>query len=80
VASEHLRENYCVLQVLLNPPDVDWSRVGTTVPNSGLVFADFDVVVDDDGKYDEDPHGENTHSRDGFRDQAWQNRPSTAED
>jgi len=42
-----------------------------------LVFADFDVVVDDDGEDNEDPHGEDTHSGDGFRNQARQNRPST---
>ena len=66
--------------MLLYPPDADCYCVGTTVPNSGLVFADFDVVVDDDGEDDEDPHREDTHSGDGFRNQARQNRPSTAED
>jgi hypothetical protein len=45
-----------------------------------VVSADLDVVVNNDGKNDEDPHGEYTHSRDGFHNQARQNRPSTAED
>jgi hypothetical protein len=45
--------------VLLYPPDADCYCVGTTVPNSSLAFADFDVVIDDDGEDDEDPHGKN---------------------
>src|SRR5580658_5014963 len=45
-----------------------------------LSFAEFDVVVDDDGEDHEDPHGEDAHSWDGFGNQAWQDHPSTAED
>jgi hypothetical protein len=52
------------------------SRLG--VP--GLVFAASDVVVDNYGEDYKDPHGEDAHSRDGFRNQARQNRPSTAQD
>ena len=63
-----------------SPPTSPTLCVGMKVPDSSLVFADFDVVVDDDGEDDEDPHGEDTHSGDGFRNQARQNRPSTAED
>lgn len=61
---------------LLAPP----SCGGMTITNPGLVFADFDVVVDDDGEDHKDPRGEDAHPRNGFRNQARQNRPSTSED
>jgi hypothetical protein len=51
-----------------------------TVPNPRLAFADFDVVVNDDGEDHQDPYGEHAHSGNGFCNQARQNRPSTAED
>jgi hypothetical protein len=53
---------------------------GLTVANAGLAFADFDVVVNNDGQDHKDPYGEDAHSRDSFRNQARQNRPSAAED
>jgi hypothetical protein len=52
---------------------------GLTLPSPGLASADFDVVVNHDGEDHKDPHGEDTHSGDGFRNQARQDRPSTAE-
>ena len=52
------------------------SRLGVL----GLVFAASDVVVDNYGEDYKDPHGEHAHSRDGFRNQARQNRPSAAQD
>ena len=50
------------------------------LPNPDLTFADFDVVVGDDGEDHKNPDGEDTHSRNCFRNQAGQYRPSTAED
>ena len=44
-----------------------------------LFSARFDVVVNDYRSYDEHPHGENSHTRDGFGNQAWQDSPSPAE-
>ena len=43
------------------------SRLCLSVPDPDLSFADFDVVVDDDGEDHKDSHGEDAHSGDGFR-------------
>jgi hypothetical protein len=50
------------------------------VSNARLVFAGFDVVVDDHGENHKNPHWEDAHSRNRFRNQARQNCPSTAKD
>ena len=48
--------------------------------NRSLVFASFDIVVNDQGEHHENPHGEDAHSGDGFCDKTRQDHPSTAED
>jgi len=53
---------------------------GPTDSDPGLVFASFDVVVDDQREDYKYPHGEDAHSGDGFRNQTRQNHPSTAQD
>ena len=51
---------------------------GLTDSGPGLVFAGFDVVVDDQREDYKYPYGEDAHSGDGFCNQARQNHPSTA--
>jgi hypothetical protein len=53
--------------------------VGLPIPIPSLVFAGFDVVVGNYGEDYKNPHREGAHSGDGFRDQARQKHPSTAE-
>lgn len=53
---------------------------GLPIPVPSLVFAASDVVIGHYGEDYKNPHREGAHSGDGFRDQARQKHPSTAED
>jgi len=56
------------------------SEMGNGGSQGELAFAELDVIVNGNGDDDENPYRKDSHSGDGFRDQAWQNCPSTTED
>ena len=53
-------------------------KTGLDGADLGLVFASFYVVIDDQREDHKNPHREDAHSGDSFRNQARQERPSTA--
>jgi hypothetical protein len=59
--------------------DILLSVTRMAVSNARLVFAGFDIVVNNHGENHKDPYGEDAHSRNRLRNQARQNCPSTAE-
>jgi hypothetical protein len=79
VRSAERHEHFCGEEEVRNRA-ISRTLSGLRDSDPELVFAGFDVVVDDQREDYKYPHGKNAHSGDGFRNQARQNHPSTAED